>query len=95
MYIHLPTAVRPPPHRPRLIRGAGVVAVTRGGPAATAGIGRGDISTAVNGTAVPDAPTLSQVLAPLRPGQRARVKMGRPGGGSDTVSVTLGQLPGR
>jgi S1-C subfamily serine protease len=75
--------------------GAGVVAVTRGGPAATAGIGRGDIITAVNGTAVPDAPTLSQVLAALRPGQRARVKVARPGGGSDTVSVTLGQLPGR
>jgi S1-C subfamily serine protease len=74
--------------------GVGVVAVTSGGPAAKAGIRAGDIITAVNGTATPDSQTLSAVLANLRPGQVASVRVTRASGGTATVKVTLGQLPG-
>ncbi|HEU5384774.1 MAG TPA: trypsin-like peptidase domain-containing protein [Streptosporangiaceae bacterium] len=78
--------------------GAGVVSVTSGGPAAKAGIRAGDIITAVNGTATPDAQTLAAVLANLRPGQVASVRLARAGSGRApakvTVKVTLGQLPG-
>src|SRR5690242_11523777 len=75
--------------------GVGVVSVTPGGPAAQAGLRAGDLITAVNGTATPDTQTLSAVLANLRPGQVASVRVDRPSGGSATVKVTLGQLPGR
>jgi S1-C subfamily serine protease len=74
--------------------GVGVVSVTPGGPAAQAGLRAGDIITAVNGTATPDAQTLSAVLANLRPGQTVTVRVTRAGGGGATVKVTLGQLPG-
>lgn len=72
--------------------GAGVVSVTKGGPAAKAGISAGDVITSVNGTATPDAEALAQVLARLRPGQSARVTVIRTDGGKTTVHVTLGQL---
>jgi len=75
--------------------GVGVVSVTSGCPAAKAGLRAGDLITAVNGTATPDTQTLSAVLANLRPGQVASVRVDRPSGGSATVKVTLGQLPGR
>jgi S1-C subfamily serine protease len=74
--------------------GVGVVSVTAGGPAARAGLRAGDIIIAVNGTATPDAQTLSAVLANLRPGQAVSVRVTRADGGSATVKVTLGQLPG-
>jgi S1-C subfamily serine protease len=74
--------------------GVGVVSVTAGGPAAKAGLRAGDLITAVNGTATPDAQALSAVLADLRPGQAASVRVTRAAGGSATVKVTLGQLPG-
>ena len=72
--------------------GAGVVSVTKGGPAAKAGISAGYVITAVNGTATPDAEALAQVLARLRPGQSARVTVIRTDGSKATVRVTLGQL---
>ena len=75
--------------------GVGVVSVTAGGPAAKAGIRAGDIITAVNGTATPDSQALSTVLAGLRPGQVATVRVTRANGSTTTVRVTLGQLPGR
>lgn len=74
--------------------GVGVVSVTSGGPAAKAGLRAGDLITAVNGTATPDTQTLSAVLANLRPGQVASVRLTRADGGQATVKVTLGQLPG-
>ncbi|HET9970528.1 MAG TPA: trypsin-like peptidase domain-containing protein [Streptosporangiaceae bacterium] len=74
--------------------GVGIVSVTAGGPAAKAGLRAGDLITAVNGTATPDTQTLAAVLANLRPGQVASVRVDRASGGSATVKVTLGQLPG-
>jgi S1-C subfamily serine protease len=72
--------------------GTGVVSVTTGGPAAKAGITAGDVMTAVNGTATPDAQALATVLAGLHPGQAVTVALNRADGSTTTVKVTLGQL---
>ncbi len=45
--------------------GTGVVSVTSGGPAARAGITAGDVITAINGTATPDAQALATVKVTL------------------------------
>jgi S1-C subfamily serine protease len=74
--------------------GAGIAAVTPGGPAATAGLQPGDVITAVNGTATPDTETLAAVLAGLQPGQQVTVNITKADGSTATVKVTLGQLPG-
>jgi S1-C subfamily serine protease len=73
--------------------GVGVVTVTSGGPAARAGLRPGDVITAVNGTATRDTESLAAVLAQLRPGQQASVRITRASGGTATVKITLGQLP--
>jgi putative serine protease PepD len=74
--------------------GAGIAAVTPGGPAATAGLQPGDVITKVNGTATPDTETLAAVLAGLRPGQQVPVTITKADDTTSTVQVTLGQLPG-
>jgi S1-C subfamily serine protease len=74
--------------------GVGIAAVLPGGPAAKAGLRAGDVINAVNGTATPDTETLAAILANLHPGQRVPVKATTAGGGTTTVQVTLGQLPG-
>lgn len=74
--------------------GAGVVSVTKGDPAARAGISAGDVITALNGTATPDAEALTGALAELRPGQSVKLTVVRPDGDKTTVQVTLGQLTG-
>ena len=74
--------------------GAGIAAVTPGGPAAKAGLQPGDVITAVNGTATPDTETLAAVLAGLQPGQQASLNVTKADGSTATVHVTLGQLPG-
>ena len=50
--------------------GAGIAAVTPGGPAAKAGLQPGDVITAVNGTATPDTEALAAVLGACSPGSR-------------------------
>jgi S1-C subfamily serine protease len=74
--------------------GAGIAAVTPGGPAAKAGLQPGDVITAVNGTATPDTETLATVLAGLQPGQQVSLSVTKADGSTATVHVTLGQLPG-
>jgi putative serine protease PepD len=74
--------------------GTGVVDVLPGGPAAAAGVQAGDVITAVNNTPVRSAADLTQVLANLDPGQRVSVTLENEQGGTRTVTVTLGQLPG-
>ena len=74
--------------------GAGIAAVTRGGPAAGAGLQPGDVITAVNGTATRDSQTLAAVLAGLQPGQQVTVSVTRADRSTATVKLTLGQLPG-
>ena len=73
--------------------GAGVVSVTPGSPAATAGIRPGDVITAIGGTATPDVQALSALLANARPGQSVKVSVTHPDASTATVNVTLGQLP--
>jgi S1-C subfamily serine protease len=73
--------------------GAGVVSVTRGGPAAQAGITAGSVIRSINGTLTPDAQSLAAALAGLRPGETATVAITRPDGSKATVRVRLGQLP--
>ncbi len=74
--------------------GIGVGSVVPGGPAATAGINAGEVITAVNNTTVHSTADLSQVLAGLNPGEAVPVTVTDPNGASNTVTVTLGQLPG-
>ncbi len=73
--------------------GAAVDAVIKGGPAAKAGIVAGDVITGVDGTATPDAQTLAQVLAGLRPGETAKVALVRADGTKLTIRLKLGELP--
>jgi S1-C subfamily serine protease len=74
--------------------GAGIAAVTPGGPAAKAGLLPGDVITQVNQTATPDTQTLATVLAGLRPGQQVSLSITKADGSTATVNPTLGQLPG-
>ena len=71
-----------------------IAAVLPGGPAAKAGLRAGDVINAVNAAATPDTETLAAILANLHPGQQVPVKATTAGGGTTTVQVTLGQLPG-
>jgi S1-C subfamily serine protease len=73
--------------------GAGLVAVTTGGPAERAGLRAGDVITAIGGDRIPDTTALTQALAGQDPGQVVTVTAAR--GGQDlTVKVILGELPG-
>ncbi|PZS37244.1 MAG: signal protein PDZ [Pseudonocardiales bacterium] len=74
--------------------GMGVVSVVPGGPAAAAGIQSGEVITALNSTPVHQASDLAQALAALDPGQKVGVTLTTAQGGTRTVTVTLGQLPG-
>jgi putative serine protease PepD len=74
--------------------GMGVVGVMPDGPAAKAGLRPGDVITAVNNIPIHRAAELAQVLAQLDPGQAVPVTVTSGQGGSRTVTVTLGQLPG-
>ncbi|WP_037605797.1 S1C family serine protease [Streptacidiphilus rugosus] len=71
--------------------GAGVVSVTPGGPAATAGLQAGDVITKLGDTPIDSAATLSAALASEKPGDKVPVTFVRDGA-SRTVTVTLGTL---
>jgi S1-C subfamily serine protease len=71
-----------------------VVAVIPGGPAATAGVVRGDTITAMDGRALSDEPSsLPQVLHALRPGVAAELKVVGLKGSVSTLPVVLGGIP--
>jgi putative serine protease PepD len=74
--------------------GAMVAAVTRGGPAAKAGIEDGDVIAAVAGRPAGSVDGVALVLATLKPGDAVQVALRRPNGSSPTVVVKLGELPG-
>ena len=75
-------------------QGVLVAAVTPGGPAATAGIVAGDLILSVGGQSTPDTSTLLQVVSKLHPGDTTQVQVQTSGGTKNTVTLTLGQLPG-
>jgi putative serine protease PepD len=73
--------------------GVGVVSVTPGGPAATAGISGGDVITSVAGQQVTSTQQLATVLAGLDVGKTIPVAI-TSASGRRTVQVTLGELTG-
>jgi S1-C subfamily serine protease len=73
--------------------GAGIVAVTPGGPAGRAGLRAGDVIRSVGDVPTPSAEALSQALATMRPGQAVKVVVVRDQQ-PHTVPVILAQLPG-
>ena len=76
------------------VQGAIVVAVTAGGPAAAAGIYRGDVVVSANGTPIASSADLSDVLATLDAGATIKLGLIRSDGSHATVSAVLGQYPG-
>jgi S1-C subfamily serine protease len=77
------------------IGGNGVLVgtVTPGGPAARAGIAKGDAIVSVAGKPTLSSDDLSTVLGSLRPGRTVAVKVVRTDGTSASVRVTLGEYP--
>jgi serine protease Do len=72
--------------------GALVAEVTKGGPADQAGLQRGDVITAFNGTPVKSAQELPSLVAQTPVGEKVNVTVLREGK-EQTFTVTLGQLP--
>jgi len=73
--------------------GAGVVAVTPGGPADRAGMRPGDVIRSFGKTPTPGTESLTQALAGARPGQTVTLAVARDGQ-TLTTEVRLGELPG-
>ncbi|GGT03554.1 S1C family serine protease [Nonomuraea spiralis] len=74
--------------------GVGVASVEKGGGAEKAGIRPGDVIVAVNGEKTATMAALSEQLTTFKPGDQVKVEILRPDGETQTVTVTLGQLPG-
>jgi serine protease Do len=64
-----------------------------GSPAAKAGVQAGDVITAVNGNTVKNARDLARSIATIQPNSAVKLDILR-NGQSQTVSVTLGTMPG-
>src|SRR5215212_1103680 len=73
-------------------RGAIVSGVQPGGPAERAGVRRGDVITAFNGTPVSDNNTLRNAVARTQPGNVATLTVSRDNR-EQQLRVTLGELP--
>jgi serine protease Do len=73
-------------------KGALIGDVTPGGPAAKAGLQKGDVIEELNGEPIKGPNELKLKIASLAPGSVARLKINR-SGQERTVSVTLGELP--
>ena len=71
--------------------GAVIVAVSQGGPAASAGLQPGDVITKIGDTPVDSLNSLTTALASLTPGSKVTVTYTRDGN-SRTADVTLGTL---
>ena len=72
--------------------GARVAAVTSGGAARPAGVRKGDVITAVDGTAVDGAEALSAAVDGHQPGEQVRLTVRR-SGSTQTLTATLGTRP--
>jgi S1-C subfamily serine protease len=73
------------------VRGALVNSVQPGSPADKAGIRRGDVITAVNGSAIKDSNDLRNDVAQMTPGSTAKMTVVRDGK-EQTIDVTLAEL---
>jgi putative serine protease PepD len=76
--------------------GAGVLVqgVTRGGPAAKAGLAPGDVSTSVIGQKTATVDDLTSVVAELKPGTTVSLEVLTQRGAHKTLHLTLGTFPG-
>jgi serine protease Do len=72
--------------------GALIGDITAGGPAANAGLKKGDIVTELNGQAISDAGQLRQRIGTMDPNTKVAMKVMRDGKPMD-VTVTLGEFP--
>jgi serine protease Do len=92
----LGVAVRPTP--PEMVpagagaKGALVVAVDPGGPAAKAGVKPGDVLVAIQGRPIDDSNRLPRLVASLKPGTTAELKVIRDGQ-VKTLTVTVEKMP--
>lgn len=73
-------------------RGALIVSVTSGGPAAKAGLQAGDVIVKIDDKAVNDTSSLGDILVNKNPGDTPSVQVYR-GNQQLTIKVTLGELP--
>lgn len=73
--------------------GAAIAGVIEGTPAASAGLVAGDVVTAVDGVAVADAESLSELLAGYEPGDAVTITWTDTAGTSETAVVTLIEGP--
>ncbi len=74
-------------------RGAVIMGVERGSPAARAGLRQGDLVTALNGEAVATSRALVRGVAVLPPGETVRLTLQR-AGRSQEIAVQIGRRPG-
>jgi serine protease DegQ len=72
--------------------GVAVAGIVPGGPAASAGLRRGDVIQSVGGASVTAAQELTRALASHSPRDKVTLKVVRPGG-LTSIDVTLGQRP--
>jgi putative serine protease PepD len=71
-----------------------VQSVTRGGPAAKAGLEAGDVIRSLNGKATPTVDDLTSVGSELKPGTTVSLAVVTQHGKHKTLHVTLGTFPG-
>lgn len=88
------TAPWTPPAQAEDEQGVLIVSVQRDGPAAKAGLRRGDIVLKINETQVNDAQALRDALAKLKPGDEVSLEISR-GGSTLTLKAKLGEADGR
>ncbi|WP_336207850.1 S1C family serine protease [Nonomuraea sp. LPB2021202275-12-8] len=74
--------------------GVGVGVVDPGSAAARAGIRAGDVIIGIDGKATSAMAQLTEALTTYRPGDKVSLKVVRPSGRTEQVTVILGELPG-
>ena len=80
--------------RGRGIQGVVVIEVAEGSPAAAAGLGQGDVITAIDGQTLGSPQALVDAIQGRRPGDRVTLSILRAGGGDEhEIEVTLGEHP--
>jgi S1-C subfamily serine protease len=89
----LGVAIAPPTGAPTSPTGALVAGAVPGSPAAAAGIGKGDVITGLETTAVASPTDLSSALLRYHPGDTVRVGWIDSTGGQHTATVQLGNGP--
>jgi serine protease Do len=74
-------------------RGAYVAVVEPGGPAQRAGLTKGDIVVALNGSEIKTSDTLRNTIAMIKPGSTVELEVVRKNGSKATIKTKLGELP--